>query len=324
MEALLVIQILALLWLSAVLSGSETGLYGLSRVKLRYRLAREERSAQGLQRLLHPIGPTIITILIGNNLVNQLLTTATERGLQGLGDPWSVLVTILVLTPLVLIFAEFLPKYLFHKNADSWVYQLVDWLTTLRRILALPVRLVQSATWSLERMTGGHKAEVWEPHTSRPNLRTYLNAEAGAHDLSPVQRELVDRVLVMERINLSFDKVSKPIQVVTSLDAAATASAVRNNLEKKVFQRYLVHDHKTAQPMGYITAADLVTADSANTMGALARALPILPETTPMHLALQRMHAEGAEMCLVTDTSGTVTRVAFRGDLVRVLANLDD
>lgn len=324
MEALIIIQVLALLWLSAVLSGSETGLYGLSKVKLRYRTAQGEARAHRLQRLLEPIGPTIITILIGNNLANQLLTMVTERGLRHVGDPWGVVITIVVLTPLVLIFAEFLPKYLFHKHADTWIYHLVGFLAAIRWLLTVPVRLVQGATWTVERLTGGHRAEVWEPHTSRPNLRTYLHAEAGGHDLSPRQRALVDRVLAMEGITLAFHKVSKPLSVVTSLDSAATAGAIRRDIGKTVFQRYLIHDHDSATPVGYVTAADLVLAADADTAGALARPLPSLPARTSLHHALQRMHADGAEMCLVLGDDGEEPRVAFRGDLVRVLAKLDE
>ena len=66
MSVLLLIQVLALLWISAVFSGSETGIYSLSRVKLRYRLTQGDQRAMAMQRLTEPVGPTIITILIGN------------------------------------------------------------------------------------------------------------------------------------------------------------------------------------------------------------------------------------------------------------------
>jgi putative hemolysin len=324
MEWLLVAQILALLVISAVMSGSETGLYSLSRIKLRYRLAQDDPRARKLERLINPLGPTIIAILIGNNIANQLLASAMERGLTPLGDPWSVIVTIVALTPLVLIFGEFLPKYLFHRHADNWLDQLAGVLTLLRWLLAIPVRLVQGATWLVERVSGGSGQEIWEPHTSRPNLRTFLAAGTAGHDLSPTQSELVDRVLVMERITLAYEVVSKPLSVVESLDAAATAAAIRKNLAQTVYQRYLVGDHETGKPIGYITAVDLVCADGSATMGSLARALPVLKASTPLHHALHRMHAEGAEMCLVLGENGSPQRVAFRGDCVRVMANLVD
>lgn len=324
MDWLLLLQIVALLWLSAVMSGSETGLYGLSRVKLRYRLAQDEGRAQMLERLIKPISPTIIAILIGNNVANQLLAMAMERGLAPLGDPWSVIVTIIALTPLVLIFGEFLPKYLFHKHADSWLEKLAGFLVSLRLLLGLPVRLVQGATWVVEKLLGGEAHEIWEPHTSRPNLRTYLTTETAGHDLSPTQSELVDRILVMERMTLAYQVVSKPLGDIAALDSAATAAAVRKNLGQKVFQRYLLHDHESGKPVGYVTAVDLVCAPATTTMAEMARELPALPASTPLDQALHQMHATGADLCLVVGDPGQGERVAFRGDCVRVLARLID
>lgn len=321
---ILALQIVVLLFLSAVMSGSETGLYGVSRVKLRYRLNRGDRRAQLLQRLISPMGPTIIAILIGNNVFNQLLATTLERGLSPLGDPWGVVVTILVLTPLVLIFGEFLPKYFFHKHADTMLDRLAGVLTGLRFLLAIPVRLVQAATWIVEKLLGGDRHEIWEPHTSRPNLRTYLSAEGGGHDLSPTQSMLVDRVLVMERLTLAYQVVSKPLSVVERLDSAATASAVRKHLGRTVYQRYLVGDHDSGEPTGYVTAVDLVCADNATPMRDLSRSLPVLQTSTPLDQALHQMHAVGADLCLVLGESGKAERVVFRGDCVRVLANLVD
>lgn len=318
------IVVLALLWLSAILSGSETGLYGVSRVKLRYRMARDEPRAIRLSKLVNPIGPTIITILIANNLANQTLTTVIERKLEPLGDPWSVLVTVLVLTPLILVFGEFLPKYLFHRHADTWVYRIVGGLSWLRILLAVPVRIVQALTYVIERLLGRGHQEIWEPHTSRPNLRRFLQTEAGGMTLSPTQAELVDRVLALERITLGYEGVTKPLQVVAQLDGAATITAARSNLGPKYYQRYLVTDHHAGIPVGYISAVDLVCADEQAIVSDIAVGLPVLPASTPLHQALQRMHAEGIDLILVAETTGQPQRVAFRGDCVRVLAGLDN
>ena len=66
-------NMLCLLILSALCSGSETGIYSINRVKLRYRLDQNEFRARILHWLVTPIGPTIICILLGNNIAAQLL-----------------------------------------------------------------------------------------------------------------------------------------------------------------------------------------------------------------------------------------------------------
>lgn len=326
MDLLLLVQVLALLWLSAVFSGSETGIYTLSRVKLRYRLSEgNDRRAKVMERLTNPVGPTIITILIGNNIAAELLASAGERTFAPLGPPWSVLLTVVVLTPLVLMFAEFLPKHLFRRNADAWMYRLAYGLLGIRLVLSLPVRLVQMLTWILERLLlpGGKSAEIWEPHTSRDNLRTFLGTEASGVSLSPVQQALVDRVLALERMTVDYGGVSKPLATIASLDADARVDAARTGLGPKYYQRYLVRDHDSSLPIGYVSAAALVAADGEVRIGDLAQDLPSLDQQTPIHAALQRMHAAGVDLALVRDTAGDAVSVAFRGDCLRVLVNLD-
>ena len=103
MIALTLLCILLLLFLSAIFSGSETGLYSLNRVKLRYREKQGERRAVMMTALIKNSAPCIITILIGNNLAAQALATLSEQSLNeilGLGPSASVAATVLILTPI--------------------------------------------------------------------------------------------------------------------------------------------------------------------------------------------------------------------------------
>ena len=323
MILLILMQIVALLWLSAVFSGSETGMYGMSRVKLRYRESQGETRALIMHRLLQPIGPTIITILIGNNIVAQLLANVIEQNLDWLPEGWSVVMTVLVLTPLLLLFGEFLPKYLFHRYCDTWMYQLAWGLLIIRKVLAIPVWMVRGLTAMIERLFGTPDAQIWEPHTSRPNLRTFLSADSDSNSLSSTQSELVDRILAMERITLAYGGVTKPIGSIASLDGGSSVAAARNSLGPKYFQRYLVRHHDDNTPYAYLSAVDLVISDDDVLLHDIARDIPTLAATTPLHEALHQMHASGSDLVLVSDETGNVTGVAFRGDCVRVLANLD-
>ena len=255
----------------------------------------------------------------------ELLASAGERTLAPLGHPWSVLVTVLVLTPLVLVFAEFLPKHLFRRHADEWMYRLSFALYGIRLVLSPAVRLVQMATWIFERILAprGSGGEIWEPHTSRPNLRIFLGTEASGHTLSPVQQRMVDRVLALERLDLGYEGVSKPLATIASLDGAAEVAAARANLGPKYYQRYLVRDHGHGRPVGYVSAAALVTAPPDTAVADLAQPLPTLPQRTPIHTALQRMHEAGVDLALVTDEFDVPVSVTFRGDALRVVVNLD-
>ena len=110
--------IAALLILSGFFSGSETALTAASRGKLR---AQADKGSRGAQRALDVTEDSerlIGSVLLGNNLVNILATSLTTALLARSFGESAVVLATLVMTVLVLIFAEVLPKTYAITNAE--------------------------------------------------------------------------------------------------------------------------------------------------------------------------------------------------------------
>jgi Mg2+/Co2+ transporter CorB len=111
--------ILLLLVLSGFFSGSETALTAASRGKLRAQANKGSRGAQRALDITEDNERLIGSVLLGNNLVNILATSlATGIFLHAFGES-GVLMATVVMTLLVLIFAEVLPKTYAIINAES-------------------------------------------------------------------------------------------------------------------------------------------------------------------------------------------------------------
>ncbi len=318
----------ALLIFSGLFSGSETGVYSVSRVKLRYQLDQHDKSKKNIRaRLLNwlvsPVTPTIIAILIGNNLAAEILTSNIESLLHSDGIT-SIIITMIIVTPLLLIFAEFLPKYYFRRHANVIMYDVTWFLAALRILMVVPIFIASIFTRIVQYIIGGERTAIWEPHTSRLNLRTFLHSKDTGHDITPLQSQLVDRIMALERIDLRYSKVIKPITDVATLDASATLHAARTSLKAPYYARYVVVDHKAGLPIGYISAMTMLTGGDTDCIGDLAQPLPTLNEHTSVADALQRLHKEGVDLALVTNAADTPTSILFRSDCLRVLARLDD
>ena len=101
--------------LSAFFSGSETGMYRVSRIRLVLDGLAGSLASRGLIWLLNNPGVFIATALVGNNLANYLTSLATVLAVQavlGSSAAAELLATILM-TPTIFVFGELLPKYLF-------------------------------------------------------------------------------------------------------------------------------------------------------------------------------------------------------------------
>jgi Mg2+/Co2+ transporter CorB len=111
--------ILLLLVLSGFFSGSETALTAASRGKLKTQAEKGQKGAERALKLTEDSERLIGSILLGNNLVNILATSlATAMFTRAFGESGVALAT-LVMTLLVLIFAEVLPKTYAISNAET-------------------------------------------------------------------------------------------------------------------------------------------------------------------------------------------------------------
>ena len=95
---------------SAFFSGSETALMAIDRLRVKYLAEKGRPGARQLEALLDRPEGLLSAILIGNNLVNIMASVfATALFIELFGSRGE-LMTILILTPLLLIFSEIFPK----------------------------------------------------------------------------------------------------------------------------------------------------------------------------------------------------------------------
>lgn len=137
--------ILLLLVLSGFFSGSETALTAASRGKLRTQADKGSRGAQRALDVTEDSERLIGSVLLGNNLVNILATSLATALLTRTFGESGVAYATLVMTLLVLIFAEVLPKTYAISNAEkaaSGVAPVIGVLVTLLAPIVSAVRFL--------------------------------------------------------------------------------------------------------------------------------------------------------------------------------------
>ncbi len=137
------IIIVLMVLLSAFFSSSEIAINSLNLTRLKKSVESGDKTAKVAYDLSENFTSTLCTILIGNNLVNTAATTAatalilkflTERGIAGADELAPVLTTV-ILTVIILIFGEILPKNMGKMRPERW-----------SRFVAYPIRVL---TWVL-------------------------------------------------------------------------------------------------------------------------------------------------------------------------------
>jgi len=156
MDLLIALPVMvALLLLKGFFSGSEIALVNADKVKMRHRAKQGDRGANLVLKAFRRPDELLSTTLIGTNLATIALTTIGTLTIVELAGPSGDLYAFLILTPLLLILGEIVPKSVMQQTADK-ITPLVIHPLLWFRIIIYPVILLFSGIARLAaRLAGG-------------------------------------------------------------------------------------------------------------------------------------------------------------------------
>lgn len=189
---------------TATMSGLETGIYRLNRVKLELRAARGPGLlwARLLKREVDHPERLLATNLVVNIFFGDLAAAGASALLAGWGysETSIILINAAILTPVFFVCVESIPKELFRVEADRLTYRFVGILVVARSMLTwtgiLP--LIRLITTAVSRFIGG-EGETGLASSVRERIATMLKETASTGLLSESQAGLVDRALAFRQ-----------------------------------------------------------------------------------------------------------------------------
>lgn len=281
--------------LSALFSGSETALYSVTRSRIEAEALAGGRSAALIRSLMRHDGWLLATLLVGNNVVNQLSTVAVDGLVERLGVPraWHEVVIALSITPLLVLLGELFPKDLARRRPHRVLHVAAPVLGTVRLLLAplaLPLtwlgallgRLLGVAPDDLSRVRG--RERVLELLRERDS-RAQPDIERLAHNTLELRFRRIERVMV-------------PWKKVEQLALERGLGEARERFATTAFTRLPVLDRKGAV-VGYAHQLEVLGAAPGGELAPFLRPLVALDPETPIDRALARLRASGQRAALV-------------------------
>ena len=219
--------------LSAFFSGSETGLYRVSRTRLVLDGLGGSRGARVMVWLLNRPAIFVATALVGNNVANFLTSLAVVLGVSSLfgASAAAGLMATILMTPLVFVFGELLPKHWFFQ-APYRLLNRIRPLLLIATVLLLPISLLLALLGVALRALTGETPFRLRLAMARGELAQVLRAGEEAGILHTRQRSLAGQLFdVGNELAVAFEvplgrltTVELPIDKKTS-----TARARRRN-----------------------------------------------------------------------------------------------
>lgn len=194
--------IIALLIFSAFFSGSETGLTAASRAKIHKLKSEGSKRANKVYNLLKNKDRLITTILLGNNLVNIAASSlATMVALEYFGDEGVFIVTLL-LTIIVLVFSEVLPKSYALKNPESVALNVSHIFDILIKILFPITFLIEKFVNLFIKLFKLEKSAIEELMPGEEALKGAIEMHHAEGDVVKEDKNMLGSILDMNKITV--------------------------------------------------------------------------------------------------------------------------
>ncbi|MHC4173416.1 MAG: CNNM domain-containing protein [Planctomycetota bacterium] len=241
----LTLAIVFFVTLAGLFAGAETGLYRLSRLRLRLGIERKRLPFVILGNCLHDSPGLLLSMLIGTNLAYYLVTSIVTNiflnkvGAERAAELFAAeLFAALVTVPVLFVFSELIPKNLFYYRADSLMPYVSPILYTFHKLLswcgAVPVlKFISGLFTRLAGLTSSSKTVITS--AQRHKVQAILQDTREEGILSSVQTDMINRLISISNIHIR--SVMIPINNVQMADVNSDNSALLNKLKKCAFTR---------------------------------------------------------------------------------------
>ena len=196
-----VIYIICLIVISAILSGSETSITSIRKSKIHKLANKGDKNALRVLKLIEKKNDLVSSILVGNNFVNILASAlATAILIKFYGDD-GVIYSTIVMSVLIVIFAEILPKNIALLKPDRYALTLSFILTLFLKIFSPFVYIIKKFNLLIFKIFNIEKQKVTDASV-REDFRNIINMHEDEGILLKDERDMLNGILDLKEMTV--------------------------------------------------------------------------------------------------------------------------
>ncbi len=330
---LTVIAVAVLLMISAFFSGSETALTAASRGKLKTQADRGSRGAKAALRVTDDRERMIGALLLGNNVANILSASLVTALLTDLVGTNGVAIATVVVTALVLVFGEVLPKTLAIISPEPFATRVAPVILVLILLFSPVVTTVRALVRLILRPFGVRA----DPNSKILALREEIfGAISLGHSEGAVEKEDRDRLLgALDLADRTVDEIMRHRREMEMLDADLNPDEIITKVLASSHSRLPVYRGSDENILGVIHAKDLLrevarlerTGAGIATLDLVKTAMKpyFIPVTTTLDEQMRQFLKRRTHFALVVDEYGTLQGLITLEDILEeIVGEIND
>ncbi len=304
------------LFLSGFFSGSEVALIAITRAKVRTLLAEGTKSAIALARLKENTDHLLITILIGNNIVNvSAATIATAIAIDVYGDAGVGIATGVVVL-LMLVIGEIGPKTYASKRIESYA------LIVARPILFLE-KIFTPIFWLYDRIRKAHTngADVMHVGVTEEEIKEWIDVGEESGAIEENEREMLHSVFRFG--DTAVRTIMTPRPDVMMIEDSKSLIDALDIFHKTGFSRLPVYHQDAENIIGILNVKDVFRTVHSGvpdvTISDLVHDVYFVPESKKIDDLLKELQFKQVHLAIILDEYGVFSGVVTIEDILEEL-----
>jgi len=306
--------IVTCLLLAAFFSAAEMAFLAANRLKLRHMAeGGHGLAARYLEAFANP-EQVLSAAKMGGPIAHIVASSVASWALLSSLGAVAALVVTLVLTPIMLVLGEVIPKAI----AQHWATGLI---LRLYRPLTWAARFLGPLTWAASKIVEGTLALTGQSRdhvrqfVSREELKLVLQMNPEESDVTTQEAEMIDKIFDLGETTVR--EVMVPLVDVAAIPIEATAEEAIATIRERGFSRLPVYEERIDHIAGVVTAMDLFRRGAeASTLSDLMRPATYVPETKRIDDLLREMQKARIQLAVVVDEYGGSVGIATLEDII--------
>ncbi len=310
-----ILILVILMALSATFSASETALTAANKIRLKNQAEEGDKKAEGALRLTDKYDNALSALLISNNIVNTLSASLTTLFFTQLLGEGGVGAATAVITVLLVIFGEVLPKTFAAANAEKFIkitqkpmHIIIFALTPFIKVLDIIKKLI------IRNNVDG------TPSVTEQELMTIIDEIEDEGVLEEDEAELVQSAI--EFNDISADEIITPRVDICAIDIKEDKQDILDKFLRFNYSRMPVYENSVDKIVGFINQKDFFAAviqDVASPVESLIKPCIYIPPKKKIIDVMHQLQKEKVHMAVVMDEYGGTLGIITLEDILEQL-----
>jgi Mg2+/Co2+ transporter CorB len=313
--------VVVLLLMSAFFSGSETALTAASRARMHALESEGDESAKRVNVLLERPERLISTILLGNNLVNIMASALTTSLLISLFGEVGVFYATVLMTVIVVVFSEVLPKTYAIAYADKIALAVAPVMRILVIVLRPAVFFIELLVNLILKLTPSKADDAANILAAHDEIRGTIDLQAKEGTVLKHDADMLGGILDLRDLQVADIMIHRT--KMETLEADSDPQDIIDEILKSQYTRMPLWRDEPENIVAVLHTKDLLTAlgrvgwDVAKLdINSFAQEPWFVPDTTSLKTQLNQFLKRKAQMALVVDEYGEVQGLITLEDIL--------